>query len=212
MTSYLETTRASYDTAAVSYHKVVREMLTASPFNTAALDLFAELLPDHEGSIGDLGCGTGVVTEYLTALGLDVFGIDLSPGMIEVARTEYPDLRFETGSLLDLDLPDGQLTGALAWYSLVHTPPEDLPKVFAEIFRVLAPGGVLLHGFKVGTGTYHLDEAYGHPLSLDVYRYQPVEVNSLLAEVGFAEVATLTSAQRENEKQPQAYLLVRKPL
>jgi SAM-dependent methyltransferase len=212
MTSYLETTRASYNTVASNYHKIVREMLTASPFNTAALDLFAELLPDREGSIGDLGCGTGVVTEYLTALGLDVFGIDLSPGMLEVARTEYPDLRFETGSLLDLDLPDGELAGALAWYSLVHTPPEDLPKVFGEIYRVLAPGGILLHGFKVGTGTYHLDEAYGHPLSLDVYRYQPGDVNSLLTEVGFAEVATLISAKRENEKQPQAYLLVRKPL
>ncbi|MFD4664838.1 MULTISPECIES: class I SAM-dependent methyltransferase [Streptomyces] len=46
--------------------------------------------------------------------------------------------------MTDLDLADGSLGGIIAWYSIVHTPPELLPVVFAEFHRVLAPGGHLL--------------------------------------------------------------------
>ncbi len=56
------------------------------------------------GPVGDLGCGTGRVTAHLRGLGADVFGVDLSPGMIAVAREAYPGLRFDVGSMAALDL------------------------------------------------------------------------------------------------------------
>jgi SAM-dependent methyltransferase len=201
--------RGSYDTVAADYHEVLKDNLQQNPYDRAALDLFAELVAS--GPVGDLGCGPGRITTYLASRGLDAFGIDLSPEMVAFARTAYPSLRFEVGSLFDLDLKDNELAGALAWYSLVHTPRTDLPAVFAELHRVLAPGGYLLHAFKVGTSTYHLTHAYGHALDLDVYCYDPADISSLLTEVGFSEIATLTHAQLEHEKQPQAYVLVRKP-
>jgi SAM-dependent methyltransferase len=197
----------SYNTAAADYHAILKDYTRDNPYDRAVLGLFAELVAD--GPVGDLGCGTGRITTYLDSLGLDAFGIDLSPGMVEVARKEYPSLRFEVGSLFDLDLKDDELAGALAWYSLVHTPREDLPAVFAELHRVVRPGGYLLHAFKVGTGGYHVDHAYGHDLDLDVYCYEPAEITTLLTEAGFTEVATFTHAPLELEKQPQAYLLVR---
>jgi hypothetical protein len=55
-----------------------------------------------------------------------VFGIDLSPRMLAVARQSYPELRFNLGSMLDLDLPDGTLGGLVAWYSIIHIPDERL--------------------------------------------------------------------------------------
>jgi SAM-dependent methyltransferase len=199
--------QGSYDIAAADYARVLADNLAENPYDRAMLDLFAELVT---GRVGDLGCGPGRITTYLAGRGLDAFGIDLSPEMVAVARSAYPGLSFEVGTLFDLDLPDGGLGGALAWYSLVHTPPEDLPNVFAEIHRVLAPGGLLLHAFKVGTERYHLDQAYGHALSLDVYQYQPAEITALLISAGFSEVATFTHAPLEYEKQAQGYLLVRK--
>ncbi|MDT7711983.1 MAG: hypothetical protein QOG46_672 [Pseudonocardiales bacterium] len=44
----------------------------------------------------------------------------------------------------------GALGGIVAWYSIIHTPPEELPVVFAEFHRVLAPDGHLLLTFQVG--------------------------------------------------------------
>ncbi|HZX01871.1 class I SAM-dependent methyltransferase [Kribbella sp.] len=202
--------QGSYNTAAADYHAILKDYHRADPFEIGALDYFAALV--EHGPVGDLGCGTGRITTYLAGLGLDVFGMDLTPGMIEVARREYPELRFEVGSLFGLDLKDGELAAALAWYSLVHTPREELPTAFAELFRVLRPGGVLVHGFKVGEGSRPLTQAYGHDVNLQVYMYSAADVAGLLAEAGFVEVATLTRAALPAEKDAgQAALIVRKP-
>ncbi|MFF1822827.1 class I SAM-dependent methyltransferase [Kribbella sp. NPDC058245] len=201
---------ASYNTVATDYHALLKDLVGKGVAERMMLMYFGETVPP--GPIADLGCGTGRVTSHLAAAGLDVFGIDLSPGMIDVARENYPDLRFEVGSVFNLELKDGELAGALLWYSLVHTPREQLPAAFAEAHRVLQPGGHLIYGYKAGAGTYHLSAAYGHDLDLDVYLQDPADVASLLADAGFEEVATLTHAPEWGEKQPQAYALVRKPL
>jgi SAM-dependent methyltransferase len=202
--------QGSYNVAAADYHAILKDYHRADPFELGALEYFTRLVAD--GPVGDLGCGAGRVTTYLADQGLDVFGVDLTPGMIEVARREYPQLRFEVGSLFDLDLKDGELAGALAWYSLVHTPREELPKAFAELFRVLRPGGVLMHGFKVGDGNRQLKQGYGHDVDLEVYMYGIADVAGLLAAAGFVEVARLTRAALPGEKDAaQAALLVRKP-
>ncbi|MEV5961236.1 methyltransferase domain-containing protein [Kribbella sp. NPDC051952] len=201
--------QGSYNIAAVSYHEILKDYSGKDPWERATLDLFHEFVPT--GPVGDLGCGTGRITGYLAGRGMDVFGIDLTPGMIEVARREYPALRFEVGTLFDLPLKDGELAGALAWYSLVHTPREELPAVFAELYRVVRPGGFLVHGFKVGGGSRHLGNAYGHDLDLEVYTYDPTDILGLLTDAGFAEHVTVTRARLPIEKEPQAALIVRKP-
>lgn len=208
------TTRASYDRVAEDYDRLLRDELASMPFDRAMLGVFAERVLDGGGGlVGDLGCGPGRITTYLEKLGLDAFGIDLSPRMVAVARQAYPALRFEVGSMTGLDLRDGVLAGALAWYSTVHAPPEELPVIFAEFHRVLAPGGHLLMAFKVGDECVHLDHAYGHELALDVYRRPPERISELLGRAGFEEVARLVrAADGLRESTPQAYLLARRPL
>jgi SAM-dependent methyltransferase len=206
----LHTTRASYDTVAASYADLLRTELDGAPLSRAMLAAFAELVRGA-GPVADVGCGPGRVTAHLAALGLDAYGIDLSPGMVAVARRDHPGLRFEEGSMTALDVKDDALAGVLAWYCTVHTPVDELPPVYAEFHRTLAPGGHLLTAFKVGTGEYHLDQAYGHPVRLEVYRYEPEEVAGLLTAAGFEEVARLICEPGRYDKTPQGYVLARKP-
>lgn len=212
-TTHLDITRTSYDTVAVDYERLLRDHLAGMPFDRAMLGAFAERVLDGGGGlVGDLGCGPGRVTAHLEELGLDAFGIDLSPGMVAVAKQAHPGLRFEVGSMTGLDLADGSLAGAVSWYSTVHTPIGELSEIFREFERALAPGGHLLMAFKAGEGHVHLERAYGHDLSLDVYRFPPERISELLRQAGFVEVARLVrAADAEYEKTPQAYLLVRKP-
>ncbi|MBY8880927.1 class I SAM-dependent methyltransferase [Actinacidiphila acidipaludis] len=213
---YLETTRAMYDTVAVSYERMLRDELDGKPLDRAMLAAFAELVKaPGTGPVADLGCGPGRVTAHLRALGVeDVFGIDLSPGMVAVARRTHPGLRFEVGSMTALDLADDSLGGALVWYSTVHTPPEVLPAVFAECARVLAPGGRMLLGFKVGDQVWRREQAYGHTVSFDVYWRDPDRVAGLLTDAGLTVDARMIREPDVTElpsQGRQAVLLAHKP-
>ncbi|MFF2698594.1 class I SAM-dependent methyltransferase [Streptomyces cyaneofuscatus] len=216
---FQRTTRDSYDAIAPAYADFSRGELAAKPLERGLLSVFAELAAAGGGGlpVADVGCGTGRVTAHLSelGLGLDVFGIDLSPQMLAVARQDHPGLRFEEGSMLGLDLPDGSLGGLLAWYSTIHVPDEELPRAFAEFHRVLAPGAPVQLGFQVGDEPLRMTEALGEEVSLVFHRRQPERVAALLREAGL-EVVSRVWRERETEgpfpeRAPQGFVLARRP-
>lgn len=196
---WLADTRTSYDTVATSYADQVRDLLDETPYERALLTLFAELVhATGGGPVADVGCGPGRITACLRDLGVDAFGIDLSPAMVATARREHPGLRFEVGSMTDLDLADASLAGLVAWYSLIHVPDDAIDAVFTHFRRVVRPGGPLLLGFHVGDGTRLKTQGYGgHPMNVHVHLRQPGDVAARLVDAGFAVEAqtTLTSAE-----------------
>lgn len=209
--SFVTTTRTFYDAIAEDYQARFRTALPDSPLDRALMAAFAELVgPD--GQVADLGCGPGRVTAHLASLGLRVFGLDLSASMLAIARRENPGLRFEQGSMLELDLPDGALAGAVSWYSSIHTPWERLPDLFGEIARVLAPGGHLLLGFQVGDEPSLLDRPFGHPVALEFQRRRPEAMAGLLEGAGFTVLSRTVRTQEEDSsaKIPQACLIARR--
>ena len=185
--AWLADTRTSYDTVAVSYWDYVREALGGEPYLRAALALFADAVADAGGGpVADMGCGPGHVTAYLHDLGIDAFGIDLSAGMVDVARAEHPQLRFEVGSMTALDLADESLGGAIAFWSLIHVPDAAVPTVLSGFRRILRPGSPLLIGFHVGNGSQLKTQGYGdHPMNVYVHRRQPAQMSAWLREAGF---------------------------
>ncbi|MBV2154264.1 class I SAM-dependent methyltransferase [Kitasatospora sp. SUK 42] len=211
---FLTETRAFYDAIAADYTDRFRDALDATPMDRAVLALFAELVRAErtDAKVAELGCGPGRVTGHLHRLGLDVRGLDLSPRMIELAREAHPEVPFTVGSLLDLPFRDGELTGVVAWYSIIHTPAERLPEVFAEFARVLAPGGHLVLAFQVGDVPLRLERPFDQPVSLDFRRLRPERVEELAREAGVPVTSRTVREPGPEEKVPQAYLLARKPV
>jgi SAM-dependent methyltransferase len=211
-TDFLAATRTFYDAIAEDYAEHFRTDLADRPLERALLAAYAELVTGT-GPVADLGCGPGRVTGRLAALGLDVYGLDLSASMLAVARRENPGLRFEQGSMLDLDVPDGHLAGIVCWYSSIHTPVDRLPDLFAGFHRSLAPGGPLLLAFQCGDVPSRLEHPFGHPVTLDFERRRPEDMAALLAQAGF-EPHSRTVRERDEtlgEKTPQAVLIAVKP-
>ncbi|MFJ5541764.1 MULTISPECIES: class I SAM-dependent methyltransferase [unclassified Micromonospora] len=190
---WLADTRISYDTVAVGYADQVRDALAGEPYLRVSLALFADMVQAAvDGPVADVGCGPGHVTAHLSKLGVDAFGIDLSPKMIDVARRDNPGLRFEVGSMTDLSLGDASVTGLVAFWSLIHVPDDAVPTVFGHFRRVLRPGGPLLLGFHVGDGSRLKTQGYGgHPMRVYVHRRQPDQVTAWLRDAGFTVEAQL---------------------
>ncbi|MCT2591503.1 class I SAM-dependent methyltransferase [Streptomyces sp. N2-109] len=204
--SCLRTTAAAYDDIAVTYAGLPRNDLAHFPLDRAVLAAFAESVrAAGAGPVAELGCGPGPVTAHLRDLGLDVFGVDLSPVMIDLARKAYPDLRFDIGSMDALELADGELGGIASWYSVIHAPPQDIPSYLAEFRRVLAPGGHLLLAFF---------ESEGGPVTtfdhavVTAYRWPVDDLAKLAGEAGFAEIGRMLREPREGERHRRGHLLM----
>jgi SAM-dependent methyltransferase len=207
--AWLSDTRSSYDTDASGYAAKVRGLLDDKPYLRASLALFAELvLGAGGGPVADVGCGTGYTTAYLHDAGVDAFGIDLSPEMIAIARRDHPDLRFEVGTMTDLDLADESVAGMVAFWSVIHVPDHAMPGVFEQFSRVLRPEGPLLVGFHVGDETQHTSEGYtGRRINVDSHHRQPSKIAGWLRDAGFTIEAELV--MRPDEDVPGGIIFAR---
>ncbi|MCZ7439031.1 class I SAM-dependent methyltransferase [Micromonospora sp. WMMC241] len=206
---WLVETRIAYDTVAVDYARLLPDVVEP-PLDRAVLTAFAETVGPGRPVL-EVGCGTGRVTAHLHRLGLDIAGVDLSPGMVAVARRTHPQLRFDVGSMTAMTASDASLAGLVAWYSIIHLPPDLLPEVFAGFHRVLVPGGHLLLAVKAGDRLDRREQAYGHPVVLDVHWLPPERLAAQLTAAGFVVSATQVREPVAAERQPQAFLVAQRP-
>ena len=125
----------------------------------------------------------------------------------EIARATYPGLRFQAGSMHALPLGDAVLGGIVAWYSVIHADPGDLPAYFAEFGRVLRPGGHLLAAFFEAVN--EPVTAFDHKVTL-AYRWPVDELAALAAAAGFAEVGRMSREPRDAERFRRGHLLLRR--
>jgi SAM-dependent methyltransferase len=206
-------TRESYDLVAQNYLELVRDTIDDLPFERSALRTFAELV----GASGtgtdvlDLGCGPGHVSERLRELGLNPVGIDLSPGMIEVARRTYPSVPFGVGSMEQLDAPPASASGILAYYSFIHIPPAEGAGVIRGFRHALRPGGILLLAFQVGDEARRIENGYGHQVGMTAYRLRPEQIVELARGAHLHHLATLVTRPASTQKTDQAFMFFKRP-
>jgi SAM-dependent methyltransferase len=156
---------------------------TTTQVHADDLDLIARHLAIRSGAVLDLGCGPGHLTEHLRSLDVDATGIDLVPEFIAHARAASPRGRYVLSSMDRLPVPDHSLTGILAWYSLIHLPPDDLDGVLAELRRTMAPAGTLTVGFFDGDAV----APFEHQV-VTAWFWPVDELSARLASAGFTEV------------------------
>jgi SAM-dependent methyltransferase len=205
--------RAAYDTVARAYAERLPDTRAETADDLAMVDAFAAAVSaEDDPRVLDAGCGAGRMSAHLAARGCLVEGIDLSPGMVAVARRDHPGLSFEVGSLTHLPGTDRPFAGVLLWYSVIHTPPAGLADVFAEVARVLRPGGYVLVATQAGEGVRDVAPSYrrlGFEVVLERYLHTADAVSAHLAAVGLTEVRRLERAAVDTERDDQAVVLAR---
>jgi SAM-dependent methyltransferase len=99
-----------------------------------------EMLGPGDGSLLEVGCGTGIYGDRLRRLGWDAVGVDLSAGMLRHATARMPVIQ---GDAYRLPLRSASFDATLA--VMVHTDLPEYEPALGEIFRVLKPGGLFVH-------------------------------------------------------------------
>jgi SAM-dependent methyltransferase len=200
-----------YDPVAEEYAEKFFHELQHKPFDRALLDRFADRVRGL-GPVCDLGCGPGQIARYLHERGVDAFGVDLSPAMIEAAQRLNPGIHFEQGNMQALRAADGAWAGIAAFYSIIHIPRESVVSALRELKRVLKPNGLLLLAFHIGDEVVHLDEWWDKPVALDFVFFSLAEMEGYVREAGFVIEEVLERAPYETVEHPsrRGYIVARK--
>ena len=208
-----ERVRASYDAVATAYADSLLTELAGLPFETWLLDRVATHAAG--GPVVEVGCGPGHVTAYLADAGADATGVDLAPGMVAEARRRFPEGAFEVGDLRKLMRPAtaSGWSAVLAWYSLIHLAPAELPGAVEALARPLAPGGWLVLALHAGSGVRHHDEWFDRPVDLDFVLHDQDEVVRLVTAAGLTDVEWYRRGPVESrgETTERLYVLARRP-
>ena len=118
----------------------------------ARIPIVAAVAAAEPRRVLEVGCGWGELAAWLARdTGAEVVATDLSPRMVELARERGVDARL--ADVQELPFADGEFDVAVAAWMLYHVP--NLDRAFAELARVLRPGGRLV---AVTNSRYHLME------------------------------------------------------
>jgi ubiquinone/menaquinone biosynthesis C-methylase UbiE len=199
----------SYDRVAGEYVAHIYDELDGKPLDRELLTSFVSRV---RGKICDLGCGPGHVTRFLTQKGADVFGVDISRGMLDSARRITPELEFIQSDMTSLGLADDSLSGIVAFYSIIHIERERVVECLEELRRVLKPDGMMPISFHIGNEILHRDDLWDTPVSLDFVFFQTAEMVQYLERAGFV-VNTVTEREPYVDVEHpsrRAYILARK--
>lgn len=151
------------------------------------MDEFQKLLPKG-GKILDAGCGSGRDTNLFITSGFDTTGMDLSTGLIEQAKKNYPTGKFMVGDMRSLPFDKENFDGVWAQASLLHFETrKDVISSLNEFHRVLKASGVLFVSVKLQTGKdktgLEYDKRFDEPRFFQYFTQD--EMQDLVKNAGF---------------------------
>lgn len=159
-------------------------------------------------SMLDIGCGTGVLCSILYEHGIRAQGMDLSSGMIAMAREKYPELVFEQGNMITYESDRRFDLVTSTCDAMNHIlDPGDFAQVLRHVHGYLAPGGHFLFDLLKREETEEcepvdLGELNGKRLQFQIHRTEDGFV-TLQIEVFEAETLVHTEVIRERMYDPE---------
>ena len=108
-------------------------------------NLFCDLISKEGADILEIACGPGNITKYLLKRRVDlkIYGIDLSPNMLTLAKVNNPGAEFELMDARDISALQGKYDGIICGFGLPYLSKEESLKLIQDSANLLKIGGVL---------------------------------------------------------------------
>ena len=139
------------------------------------------------GPVLDVGCGRGELLEVLASAGVEAYGVDTNPVVVDKVCARGLDARFEDARAHLASLAPESLRVLTALHLVEHLGASDLLLMLDEAFRALRHGGLLIletpnpENVIVASSTFHLDPTHRVPLP-------PALLAFLVGSRGFSDV------------------------
>ena len=178
-----------------------------TPFEDWFIAHVAEVAGPHQTA--DVGCGLGDTTLLLAEAGALPTGFDLSDEMVAAARERNLDVDFRVGDFRRLlRPPNGAGWGAiLAWFSLIHLAPSELPAVVRGLAQTLLPDGVLALALYVGNAVETVTHWQGEQIDVPLVLHDPADVRRAVTAAG---LQAETYAVSDGRGADRLYLIARR--
>lgn len=153
-------------------------------------DFICEKINPQNAQILEIGCGPGNITKYILSKRPDfsIHGTDVAPNMIELAKVNCPQAKFDVMDCKQIDQLSDKYDGIICGFCLPYLSPTDVEKLLSDSFHLLNKNGLIYLSFVEGepeksgfqTGSSG-DRIYFNFHSLDY-------IESLLNALGFADL------------------------
>ncbi len=170
------------------------------------LDFLASL-PEHPAVL-DAGCGNSDYFPLFHEHKVDYTGIDLSEGMIEVARRHHPQGRFLVRDMRETDFPPGDFDGVFCFYALIHLNDHEIIRTLASFSRLLKPGGKILASFQEGEGEVYEKSPYLAEGRIYLNLLSEDEIRAMLEQTGFHPIRRVKIEPASKKQHPYNKILV----
>lgn len=154
-------------------------------------DFVCQFLDKPKAKILEIGCGPGNITKYLLSKrpDFDIFGIDIAPNMVRLAKENNPTANFAVMDCRQIDQMDMQYDGLIGGFCLPYLSPMEAKKLVADAYGLLNENGLIYLSFVEGKSAH---SAFKKGSGGRVYfNYHPLDnLKLMLAEFKFKELKT----------------------
>ncbi len=180
MTDQQLKTISSYDKSSVGFHSKISKL----PNYNETYDELASRIPEN-GRVLDLACGPAQISKYLIGKkSLKIVGVDLSEGMLQIARREVPDGVFHKASIIDFHQAE-KFDAVVVGFGLPYLDKDQVHECLRNCWRNLKTGGSIYLSFMNGSGSRLEKTSFGDENVFLIFYHEEEQIQKELEEIGF---------------------------
>lgn len=173
-------------------------------------DEICNSLSKPNSTILEIGCGPGNITKYLLAKRPDfnIFGIDISPNMIELAKANNPNASFQVMDIRQIDQIESKFDGIVCGFCLPYLSETDCQKLIVDCYNLMDNNGLLYISFVEGDPTNSGFQTSSSGDRAYFYYHSLEKLNSLLIENHFHEIQIQKVEYKRSEDQSEVHTII----
>jgi SAM-dependent methyltransferase len=155
-----------------------------------SFDLFCNKMPTN-ASVFEIACGPGNITQYLLKKRSDlrIFGTDIAPNMVALARQNNPEAQFEVMDGRDISKIAKKFDGIICGFGLPYFNRENAVKLIADSAKLLVSGGILYLSTMEDDYSKSRIQTSSQGDKLFMYFHQAEYLKDALAEHGLSPIS-----------------------